>query len=148
MRRSDRECSNPEFVNEVLNSAPEMHVAFSGGDMPYVVPLNFVYADGVVYFHCAPEGRKLELLARDNRVAFSACTDVEVDSARQTTYFKSVCGNGTMRVVTDEAEMVQALALLGKRYEAPCPPSTPEVLERLRVLRMDVAVATGKHLRR
>ncbi len=37
---------------------------------PYITPLNFVFYEGCVYFHCAPAGEKLDNLNRTPRVCF------------------------------------------------------------------------------
>ena len=38
---------------------------------PYVVPLNYGYADGRIIFHCAPEGRKLDCIRANPAVCFT-----------------------------------------------------------------------------
>ena len=37
---------------------------------PYITPLNFLYRDGCIYFHCALSGRKLDNIAANPRVCF------------------------------------------------------------------------------
>lgn len=37
---------------------------------PYITPVNFVFHNGCVYFHCAPDGEKLDNLIRNPRVCF------------------------------------------------------------------------------
>lgn len=38
---------------------------------PYVIPMNFGYADGTIYLHSAPEGDKIEMLERNNNVCIT-----------------------------------------------------------------------------
>lgn len=38
---------------------------------PYVIPMNFGYKDGIIYLHSGPEGSKLEMLERNNRVCIT-----------------------------------------------------------------------------
>lgn len=45
---------------------------------PYVLPFNFAYADGVLYLHSAPEGRKIDILKKNPRVCISFSTDYEL----------------------------------------------------------------------
>ena len=33
----------------------------------YGVPVNYAVAEDVIYFHCAPQGRKLQAIAADER---------------------------------------------------------------------------------
>ena len=75
----------------------------------YSVPLNYVYKDDAVYFHCAPEGEKLRLLARDNRVTFCVVTQAEVLKDAFSTRYASVIVYGEVMQLTDRAEKLSAL---------------------------------------
>ena len=72
MRKADREIQDFSEIVEIVNSCQTVRMAMYADDFPYIVPLTFGYdvQDGVlvVYFHCATEGRKLDLLAKDARV--------------------------------------------------------------------------------
>lgn len=74
MRRSDREIKDFDEIIEVINKCDVCRLAINDGDYPYIVPMNFGLniEDGkvVLYFHCASEGKKLELLRKNNKVAF------------------------------------------------------------------------------
>ena len=37
---------------------------------PYITPLNYLYRDGNIYFHCKTTGRKLDNIAENDRVCF------------------------------------------------------------------------------
>lgn len=41
------------------------------GGYPYAVPINYVYADGMLYFHCAAEGHKLDALRASDKACFT-----------------------------------------------------------------------------
>lgn len=45
---------------------------------PYVVPMNFGYREGIVYLHSGPEGKKVNMLQKDNRVCIVFCTGHEL----------------------------------------------------------------------
>lgn len=58
---------------EVLQKAPYVTVSMSDTDgTPYAVPLSLARVNDVFYFHCAAEGKKLDLLSRNPRVCLSA----------------------------------------------------------------------------
>lgn len=43
---------------------------------PYVIPMNFAYADdGDIILHSGPEGKHLNLIGRDNKISISFCSD-------------------------------------------------------------------------
>ena len=62
MRRKEKMISR-EDIMEVLASAEYGILSTVSADgMPYGTPVNFVYADDAIYFHCATEGHKLSNL--------------------------------------------------------------------------------------
>lgn len=151
MRRRDRETSYEEAV-AVLRGCKYVTVALHGGEYPYAVPMHFGVAeeDGalVLYFHGAKEGRKLALLAKDRRVAFSAvrlCENVPPKggvACTATARFESVFGEGEMAPVAGEAAERGIRALLmqnGMEGEI-----APAALAKTCVLRLVVRSLTGK----
>jgi len=85
-----------------------------------VVPMNYGYRDNRIYFHCAGEGRKIDILKKNDRV----CIEVDVDSqvvqgqqpCRWTMKYRSVIGFGRARLVHDEAEKKAALDVIMAQY--------------------------------
>ena len=75
MRRKDREVTTVDGIKEILDSCKTACIAMVDGGAPYVVPLNYGYEikDGnlIMYFHCAKEGRKIDILKRNNKVCFT-----------------------------------------------------------------------------
>ena len=67
MRRKDRMISEEECL-KVLEEAEYGSLATISEDgTPYITPLNFVYTDGALYFHCAKDvGHKLDNIARNH----------------------------------------------------------------------------------
>lgn len=78
MRRSDRQIEDKIEIDSIIRSSTICHLALSEGDQPYVVPLNFGYEEGALYFHCAKEGRKIDIIRRNPRVCFSFVGDHRV----------------------------------------------------------------------
>ena len=69
MRRTERSMSLND-VKEFLTIAPVGRLRLSLNDHPYVVPLNYVFFDEKIYFHCSIEGQKLYYLKRNHRICF------------------------------------------------------------------------------
>ncbi len=116
MRRADRE-RDRAFAYDVIDRCEYGTSAFSTGeDAPYCIPLSLVRVGDDLYFHCALQGRKLELLRADPRVCVSFVTDTEpAYLARQnnfTTFFRSAVVTGTAFEVTDPARKTAALRAL------------------------------------
>lgn len=55
-------------IDELLRTEKVAHVAVIDGDTPYVGPLSYVYADGVLAFR-TKEGRRLDAIKVNPRVA-------------------------------------------------------------------------------
>lgn len=71
MRRFRQQLPDEECI-QILETAYRGFLSVIGdGGYPYTVPLNFVYAEGFLYFHCAVAGHKLDALRRPIR---SACS--------------------------------------------------------------------------
>ncbi len=71
MRREHSEITDEAEINRILSIASIGRMASKGTDgYPYITPVNYVYHNGSIYFHCAPSGEKLDNIARDARVCF------------------------------------------------------------------------------
>jgi nitroimidazol reductase NimA-like FMN-containing flavoprotein (pyridoxamine 5'-phosphate oxidase superfamily) len=92
------------------------------GIEPYLVPLNFgfEYREGilVLYFHCAAEGRKLDILR--NNGARPICFEMDgahrlIENPQGCGYsfgYESVIGKGTVEFIEDREGKVRGLELL------------------------------------
>lgn len=114
MRRTDRQ-RDAAFALEVIDRCEYGVVAFATGDAPYCLPLSLVRVGETLYFHCALEGTKLELLRRDPRVFVTFVGSNQAATTAFTTYFQSACVQGTAFEVTDPDAKVEALRALCQR---------------------------------
>lgn len=120
MRRNDREITELQEILSIVNDCKVIRLAMQDEDgLPYIIPLNFGYRleNGVFTFYChsAREGRKLDLLRRDPRVAFEMDCRGELQSADHACaygyYYASVIGRGTAEEI-EGAEKLEALSAL------------------------------------
>lgn len=116
MRRNRQALSDAEN-EEILRRGSYGVLAVSGDNQyPYAVPLNYVYTDGKLFFHCAQSGHKLDGIARNSRVSFCVVDRDEVVPAKFTTYFRSVIVFGRARVLEDAQEKRRAIEQLAEKY--------------------------------
>ena len=120
MRRKDRQ-RDEAFCLKLMDSCTNGVMALTTGeDTPYCLPLSFVRKDRFLYFHCAKQGRKMDLLRACPRVCvtFIGRDDptYQAESNNFTTMFASAIVTGTAREVTDDAEKIEALRLLCQRF--------------------------------
>ena len=112
MRRADRE-RDSAFALQVIDSCEYGVVAIStGAETPYCIPLSLVRAGEVLYFHCALEGRKLDLLRKNPKVCITFVGYNQRAADAFTTYFRCAVVEGTAYEVTGQTEKIAALRAL------------------------------------
>ncbi len=148
MRKKEREITDKAILEELLMRARICRLGLHDGEWPYVVPVNFGYAGGHIYFHSSQKGRKMDILRAHPRVCFELDMDVEVVAGERpcnyTTNYKSVIGFGTAVILEDEAEKIEGLRVIMRRHGGPVEGYRPEVVPRTAVIRIDIESMTGK----
>lgn len=120
MRRKDREVTDSMGVADIVSRCTCCRIGFCDEGEVYIVPLNFGYERKddtyVFYFHGAKEGRKIDLLKKNPNVGFemdTACSLQPADRACEySTHYRSVIGNGVLRVVSEPGEKKRGLSLI------------------------------------
>ncbi len=122
MRRQDREVSDIAGIREIIGKCKVCHIAMVDEGAPYVVPMNFGYTleDGMLtlFFHCAKEGRKLDILRRNSAVCFEMAWEGTLGRIENPCssgyYFESIHGFGRAEFIEDAGEKCRALSLMMK----------------------------------
>lgn len=115
MRRTRQELSREE-TEDILRRGSTGVLAVHGDDgYPYAVPLNYVYKDGKIYFHCARARHKFDALLRDDKVSFCVIDKDTVVPDEFATYYKSAVAFGRARLLEGE-EAARAVYDLGYKY--------------------------------
>jgi len=153
MRRKERAVTNQAEILDILARCEVMRLGLCAEGKPYVVPMHFGVenADGgmSIYFHCAPQGRKMDMLAQNASACFEADCNVSIipheEACHWTATYESVIGEGVVSVVDDCADKAYALDLIMRKYGFQGAPMYSEAaLGRVCVLRLDVQTVCGK----
>ena len=147
MRRKDRELTVEQAWEIAEQSDYGVLSVLTEENTPYCVPLNFVRKGNDLYFHCAKEGWKTELLRRSNAVCVSFVAKAEVDAAALTTKYASATVFGTAEEVTEDSEKAALLSLIARRFAPEHKAAAEKELTYLPVTalwRVKVAHITGK----
>lgn len=148
MRKKEREITDKTLLEQLLLRTRICRLGLFDGQWPYVVPVNYGYADGHLYVHSSAKGRKMEILRANPRVCFEIDLDVEVAAGERpcdyTTHYKSVIGFGRAVLLHDENEKLQGLRIIMRRHGGPQDGFRPEVLPKTAVIRIDIESMTGK----
>lgn len=152
MRRKNQEITDFEQIKNILTKGLICRLALSVDNIPYIVPLNYgvEFTNPItLYFHCAPEGRKIEMLQENNQVCFEIEADTKVVKAKDacdwSMQYKSLIGYGRIEIITGGDEMSHGLDILMKHYAGEGDFSyKPKALNRMLILKLIVENMSGK----
>ncbi len=154
MRRKDREVTDTAWIDETLQLCDSCALALVDGAKPYVITLNYGFARAEngslkLYFHCARQGKKLDLIRQNPSAAFIADTAHELVTGESGCdwgmKYRSVAGKGTLRFAVDPAEKKKGLDLLMAHHSGRIDFSYDErVFAMTEVLVLEVESCTGK----
>lgn len=122
MRRKEREIQNRVEIFDILNRCDTIRIGMQGNEYPYVVPVSFgmevVNDKAVVYFHCAQQGMKVDLLRANPYVCVEGDIFMQVEKTAHgiTTRYESVIGLGECQILTDVDEIKHGLKVLLDHY--------------------------------
>ena len=153
MRRSDREITDWQDTLAIIESCDVCRLGLNDNGRIYIVPMNFGFLteDGhmTLYFHCAHEGRKLDILRVHPQVGFEMDCDHQLfpgnEACQYGMRYASVIGEGLMTIVETDVEKRDGLAAIMKKY-APERTFTFDqaALDYVTVLRLDVSEWSAK----
>lgn len=124
MRRKDREVADFSAMLEIVKACDCCRIGLVDGEEAYIVPMNFGYeAQGetlTLYFHCAREGRKLDLIPLQKRTAFEMDAGhglIEGMSACEYSFhYQCVMGKGILEVLEEPEEKLHGLERIMEHY--------------------------------
>jgi nitroimidazol reductase NimA-like FMN-containing flavoprotein (pyridoxamine 5'-phosphate oxidase superfamily) len=115
---------------------------------PYVVPLNFGYDGRYLYFHSAKEGRKIDIIRRNNCVCFEfdilhdiVLSDTACNCSAR---YESVIGSGIASIVDTEEDKTAALEWIMRQYKSSAYDFMEKKLIDTLVIRVEILDISGK----
>ena len=154
MRRKDRQIEVSAEIIDILQKADVCRIALADENVPYIVTMNFgLTKNGTtsLYFHSASEGKKINILKKNNLVCFQA--DIEHEfflhdiACGCSMKYRSVVGMGRMYFVTDLSEKLEALQSIITHYTKKTEYEFKDIMvERTTVIRLDIEEISGKAL--
>lgn len=124
MRRSDREVTNLAELEQIIRKCSVCRLGMSENNIPYVVPLNFGYelkgGTLTLFFHCAKEGKKLDILRNNTNVCFEMDCGHELvvkeTACSCSMKYESIIGSGKAEFLDDMQEKKRALSKIMGKY--------------------------------
>lgn len=151
LRRKEKEISDPAEMKALLKQTRYVTMAMCRNDEPYLVTLSHGYDEerNVIYFHCAREGKKMDILKANNRVWGQVLVDRGYAQGRCDHLFASVQFSGRVRFIEDAGEKRRALGVIIRQLE-PEPEKvaaeqvTDAALAKVRIGCIDIEYLSGK----
>lgn len=148
MRRKEKEITDKNAIESIILKSPVCRLALAEGDRPYIVPLCFGYEDDTLYFHSAREGRKLDILRKNNKVCFEFDIDNEIveadDVCRWSMNFQSVIGLGRGSIIDDIESKRKAFNIIMQHYSRNSYEYPDKTIKKIVIIKVEIEHMTGK----
>lgn len=149
MRRFEKEITDHRLIEEILLNSPLCRMGLVDGPEAYIVPMNYGYHNGSLWFHSAPQGRKMELIRKNSRATFEITQNEEVMKGKMacdwTSRYRSVMGSGNVEIIEDKEAKRAGLDVIMRKYGA-----TGELvyrdssLEKMVILKLQIDYLSAK----
>jgi hypothetical protein len=150
MRRKDQEINDIAAMEEIIHKAQVCRLALSKNGHPYIVPLCFGYKDNSLYFHSARQGKKLEILKKNNNVCFEIDIDRELVKGKKacncSMKYRSVIGFGKAELIEDIEQKRRALNIIMQNYYEGFFKYQEESINNTVIIKVEIETMTGKKL--
>ena len=147
LRRKDKEITESREIEAVIKKATVCRLGLVDRDESYIVPVNFGYERNAIYFHSALEGRKVELIKKNNKVCFEIDTDVaieETDKSNCSVKYRSVIGRGRACILESNEEKLHGLKAIMRQCTGGEYSFSEERLDSVLVVEIKIENVTGK----
>ena len=150
MRRKDQEIIDIASIEDIIRKGQVCRLALSENGRPYIVPLCFGYKDNNLYFHTAREGKKLDILRKNNNVCFEIDIDQELVKGKNacncSMKYRSVIGFGKAELIDDIESKRRALNIIMQNYLEGLFKYPEESIKNTVVIKVEIESMTGKKL--
>ena len=148
MRRKDKAIVELAEIEEIVRKSLVCRLGLAEENRPYVVPLIFGFKDRTLYFHSAPEGKKIEILRKNSKVCFEFDLDHEIlvdeEACRWGMKYRSVIGFGKASFVEDLEEKRKGLDVIMQHYSGRSFSYPEPAVENTVVIKVEIESMTGK----
>jgi len=148
MRRKDKQILDKNKIEAIILDNNVLRLGLANDNIPYVVPLNYAYQDGVFYLHSAREGRKLDMIKKNPHVCFEIDYKhqvIEGDIAcKYTMAYQSIIGYGQAEIVKDMEDIRQGLKILMTNFSDQAFTFSDKMLKAVSLIKIHVEEMTAK----
>jgi len=148
MRRKDKEIKDMEEIESIINKSNVCRIALSENNSPYIVPVCFGYKDNCLYFHSANEGKKIDIIKKNNKICFefddySGLLISENPCDWDMKYY-SVIGHGKASIIDDYEEKIKALNIIIEHYSESSYEFPQKFIDAVTIIKVEIENISGK----
>ncbi len=148
MRRKEKEITDIGEIESIIRKSLVCRLGLADDGSPYIVPLCFGYKNNSLYFHSAKEGRKIEILKRNNQVCFEFDSNFEVQTGKAACdwgmNYRSVIGYGRAFFIENSEEKRKALDVIMAQYADGVFEYSEKAFGKAFVIKVEIESMTGK----
>jgi nitroimidazol reductase NimA-like FMN-containing flavoprotein (pyridoxamine 5'-phosphate oxidase superfamily) len=148
MRRKDRAIGELAEIELILRRSLVCRLGLAEENRPYIVPLSFGFKNNILYFHSAPEGKKIEILRKNAKVCFEFDLDHEVvadeEGCKWGMKYRSVIGFGKAYILEDIQEKKEGLDAIMEHYSGTTYEYPEAAINNTVVIKVEIESMTGK----
>lgn len=148
MRRAEKEIKDKEEIIRIIKDAEVCRIALMDGQRPYILPMNFGYRGNCIYLHCAKEGRKLDIIKKNNNICFEIEEGVELitnkSACNYSMKFKSIIGFGKGYIIQDNIEKKEALTSIIEKFTTGYTEITSRMINSVEIIKIEIDEVYGK----
>ena len=149
MRRKEREIKDRAELEAIIQRAQVCRIGLSESDIPYIVPVHFGFIDNCLYFHCAMDGKKIDILEKNPKVCFEMDIDYELvkseeSPCRWSAKYRSIMGSGKASMVENPLQKSEALNVIIGHYGGESHDFSDDELQQVKVFKIIIDNMSGK----
>lgn len=137
-------------LEEIISKCKICRVGMVDGDVPYVLAMNFGYKDQTVWLHCAKEGKKIDILKRNNKVCLEFDTDHKLFARHEHVAcswrfaYRSVLVHGNAILIDNYDDKIKALNVFMKNYSDREFEYSKPAVDNILIIKIPVESITGR----
>jgi uncharacterized protein len=119
----NRSLASQQEIDEIIKKCQVCHIAMADvKGIPYVIPMNFGYSNGVIYLHSARHGKKIDILKSNPKICIAFSTDYHLRYQHEdvacsySMKYRSVLAHGSVEFVEDHEEKKRHLDIVMAQY--------------------------------
>jgi nitroimidazol reductase NimA-like FMN-containing flavoprotein (pyridoxamine 5'-phosphate oxidase superfamily) len=108
-----------EKIEAIIHRAAICRLGLKDGEYAYIVPMNFGYESGSLYFHMGSNGKKIECIRQYPNIAFEIDSGHVIQSKHACAWdmqYECVMGRGKAFFIKKREQKIRALNIIMKQY--------------------------------